>query len=82
MTHLIRATKHATIPAPGDEMLITDIDLAILEQPRNRFDEYEHQRREEYDWVNDAAFAQGRSAVLGSFLARPTIYQTEWFSQK
>ena len=81
-TRLILATKHTTSPEPGDETLITDIDLAILGQPPNRFDEYEHQIREEYDWVDHAAFAHGRSAVLASFLARPTIYQTEWFQEK
>ena len=82
VARLILATKHTTSPEPGDETLITDIDLAILGQPPNRFDEYEHQIREKYDWVDNAAFAHGRSAVLGSFLARPTIYQTQWFSQK
>ena len=47
VTRLILATKHTTPPAPGDDTLITDIDLAILGQPPNRFDEYEHQIREE-----------------------------------
>ena len=79
---LILATTHISPPAPGDEALITDIDLAILGQPPAKFDEYERQIREEYAWVDDALFTQGRSTVLASFLVRPAIYQTEWFGNK
>ena len=79
---LILATKHTAPPVGADAGLIVDIDLSILGQAPETFDEYELQIRREYDWVADDAFAAGRSAVLKSFLARPAIYTTGYFHDK
>jgi predicted metal-dependent HD superfamily phosphohydrolase len=79
---LILATKHNAPPADLDSGLIVDVDLSILGQPAPRFDEYEHQIRQEYDWVANDAFAAGRTKVLKSFLERATIYATELFRNK
>ena len=79
---LILATKHAATPVDSDAELIADVDLAILGQPAERFDEYERQIREEYAWVPSEAFAAGRGAVLRGFLSRPSIYATEHFRRK
>jgi predicted metal-dependent HD superfamily phosphohydrolase len=76
-TRLILATKHSALPNTVDEQIIVDIDLSILGQNRTRFDEYERQIRAEYSWVPADAFAQGRSAILSTFLARARIYSTE-----
>ncbi len=81
-TDLILATKHAAAPTALNEQILVDIDLSILGQSRLRFDEYERQIRAEYSWVPAEAFAKGRSAILSSFLARPTIYSTEFFHSK
>lgn len=79
---LILATKHAQPPANPDAALLVDVDLSILGQPLERFDEYERQIRREYDWVEEQAFGKGRSAILKSFLERPTIFSTERFRSK
>ena len=48
---LIVATRHDALPVTSDSALLVDIDLAILGAPAERFDEYERQVRQEYDWV-------------------------------
>lgn len=82
VANLIIATKHSATPTDSDVQLIVDIDLSILGQPENRFDEYERQIRKEYKLVADDKFAAGRSAILRSFLDRPSIYSTQFFRNK
>ena len=67
VSQLILETKHIKPPHNADGALLVDIDLAILGQSRERFEEYERQIRQEYDWVEAKAFAEGRSAILKSF---------------
>lgn len=79
---LIMATKHSTMPTDLDAQLLVDIDLSILGQPEGGFDAYERQVRKEYEWVTEDAFAAGRSAILQSFLGRPSIYAMQFFRDK
>ncbi len=79
---LILATKHAKTADESDAALLVDVDLSILGQSTERFDEYERQIRSEYDWVPNDAFVAGRSSILKSFLERPSIYTTEFFREK
>jgi predicted metal-dependent HD superfamily phosphohydrolase len=79
---LIMATKHDSEPTTNDARLLTDIDLAILGQSRERYTDFERQIRSEYSWVSDRDFAAGRSAILKSFLSRPTVYSSPEFIQK
>jgi predicted metal-dependent HD superfamily phosphohydrolase len=79
---LILATKKHDASLARDAAVLVDVDLSILGRTPHRFDEYEHQIRQEYDWVPADAFAAGRSAVLETFLARPAIYHTELFRAK
>lgn len=76
---LVMATRHAAPADTPDAMLLVDIDLSILGAPAARFGEYEAQIRDEYGWVDDAAFRRRRCEVLTAFLARPTIYATARF---
>lgn len=76
---LIMVTEHAAVPASADERLLTDIDLGILAAPRERFDEYERQIREEYRHVPKWLFRRKRQAILKSFLDRPRIFSTAHF---
>jgi predicted metal-dependent HD superfamily phosphohydrolase len=62
--------------------LLLDVDLSILGQPPERFDEYEQQIREEYAWVEPSVFAAKRAKILGQFLARDRIYRTDYFFQR
>ncbi|MHB1163345.1 MAG: HD domain-containing protein [Minisyncoccota bacterium] len=80
--NLITATKHTAAPTDTDVQLLVDIDLSILGQSKNKFDEYERQIRKEYEWVPKDVFVAGRSAILKSFINRPTIYSTQFFRHK
>jgi predicted metal-dependent HD superfamily phosphohydrolase len=73
---LITATRHAALPAGGDEQLLVDIDLAILGAGADRFAEYERQIRAEYAFVPEPTFAARRRAILAAFLDRERIYST------
>ena len=76
---LILATDHRSPPQGRDAEIIVDIDLAILGAESGRFDEYERQIREEYDWVAEDVFRRERGRILTGFLARPRIFRTDHF---
>lgn len=79
---LIMATCHTAQPAPGDARLVVDIDLAILGAAPARFAQYQWQVRQEYGWVPEAQYRQGRRAVLQGFAQRAAIYGTPWFQAR
>jgi predicted metal-dependent HD superfamily phosphohydrolase len=79
---LILATRHAVRPEERDARLLVDADLAILAAARPRFEEYERQVRQEYDWVPEPAFRAGRARILQGFVDRPSIYSTPWFAER
>lgn len=71
---MVLATRHSVAPATADELLLVDIDLAILGAAPARFAEYEAQIRIEYAHVPPALFNEKRGAILAGFLARPVLY--------
>lgn len=79
---LILVTKTHLPGDDADAQLLVDIDLSILGQSRDRFARYENAIRQEYGWVPDAAFCEGRAAVLGKFLAPEWIYSTAPFRDR
>jgi predicted metal-dependent HD superfamily phosphohydrolase len=78
---LVLVTKQHIANTP-DEALLSDIDLSVLGQNRERFGEYERQIRREYNWVPETVFAEKRAEILKRFLERPRIYSTEHFSTR
>jgi predicted metal-dependent HD superfamily phosphohydrolase len=58
---LVLATKHHAVPEEEDAKLLVDVDLSILGAAEPRFAEYEKQVRQEYGWVAEDAFRQGRA---------------------
>ena len=72
----ILATRHAAAPQGQDQMLMIDIDLAILGAPRARFEEYEAQVAAEYAWVPSFLYRRKRREILASLLARVPLYGT------
>jgi predicted metal-dependent HD superfamily phosphohydrolase len=80
--YLILATKHDVPPPSAEAALMVDIDLAILGQPVSTFDLYEAQIRQEYAWVPEPAFREGRAAILEGFLQRDSIYRTDHFCNR
>lgn len=82
VSDLILATKHSSEPVELDARLLVDIDLAILGQSPEHFDEYERQIRCEYEWVSEEVFNAKRAEILQAFLNRPAIYSTSFFQHK
>jgi predicted metal-dependent HD superfamily phosphohydrolase len=76
---LILATKHTAVPTEPDAQLLVDIDLSILGREPDVFEQYDGQIRREYAWVEEPTYRAARARVLGQFLVRPRIYQTESF---
>ncbi len=79
---LILVTDHRSPPRGRDAEIMVDIDLAILGAEPRRFDEYERQIREEYDWVAENVFRRERGKILTGFLARPRIFWTDHFCER
>jgi predicted metal-dependent HD superfamily phosphohydrolase len=79
---LILATKVHDASLHPDAPLIVDVDLSILGQTDERFQEYEAQIRREYDWVLETIFAAKRAEILERFLERDRIYTTDEFFVK
>lgn len=76
---LILATRHDAVPQEPDEKLLVDVDLSILGETPERFDEYERQIREEYSWVPSIVFRSKRRKILRGLLARASIFNTRRF---
>ena len=85
---MIEATATHQLPDLGssgtnrDAALFLDMDLSILGAPPSAFDAYEQAVRREYQWVDDATWRSGRTAVLKGFLARPHIFHTPEFRKR
>ncbi len=58
------------------------IDLAILGQPEERFDQYERDIRSEYSFVPENQFRSVRAGILQGFLDRPSIYNLKHFQDR
>ncbi|OAH15788.1 HD domain-containing protein [Streptomyces jeddahensis] len=67
-------------PASGDANgeVLCDADLAILASPPETYAAYTAAVREEYGFVPDDAFREGRAAVLRQLLALPALFRTPY----
>ncbi|MFE0046220.1 HD domain-containing protein [Streptomyces albireticuli] len=65
-------------PAPGDRdgEVLCDADLAVLAGSPQEYAAYAAAVREEYGFVPDAAFREGRAAVLRQLLGLPALFRT------
>lgn len=54
--------------------ILVSIDLAILGAPEDAYDAYAKAVREEYGFVPEAQWREGRARVLQRFLAGPVIF--------
>jgi predicted metal-dependent HD superfamily phosphohydrolase len=79
---LILVSTHTGPADDPDAALFADIDLSILGRPSAVFAEYERGVRREYSWVPGFVFRTKRSAILKSFLDRPSVYATSHFRRK
>ena len=79
---LILCTEHKMPATVHSKQNLQDIDLSILGRDPGVFGKYEQQIREEYSWVDDAAFAKGRDEFLAKFERQHTIFLTDSFIKR
>ena len=79
VNRLIMSTLHTATPTGNDQRLIVDIDLTILGSTTERYDQFEHSIRKEYQLIPSAIYAQKRKAILEGFLTRERIYSHQYF---
>ncbi|MFJ7156159.1 hypothetical protein ACIQUQ_14585 [Streptomyces sp. NPDC101118] len=67
-------------PAPGDRdgEVLCDADLAVLAGAPEEYAAYAAAVRDEYGFVPDEAFREGRAAVLRQLLALPRLFRTPY----
>ncbi|MBL1081866.1 hypothetical protein JK359_07700 [Streptomyces actinomycinicus] len=67
-------------PADDDRngRVLCDADLAVLAAPPSAYAAYTAEVREEYHFVPNEAFRQGRSAILRQLLGLPRLFRTPW----
>ncbi len=80
--NLILATKHHQPSDSINQMIVIDVDLAILGKPPLEYDIYEKAIRKEYSHISDSDFQKGRIDILQSFLEKPSIYSLDFFKNK
>ncbi|MFJ4006523.1 hypothetical protein ACIPWL_24155 [Streptomyces sp. NPDC090023] len=70
-------------PAEGDRngQVLCDADLAILASAPSAYAAYTAEIREEYHFVPNDAFREGRSAVLRQLLDLPALFHTPYGSE-
>ena len=75
---LICATQLAAlVPHDANFHVLLDADLAILAADREQYDQYAAAIRQEYAFVPDDAYRDGRCQILQSFLDRDRIFLTQ-----
>lgn len=79
---MVMATAHLGANLEGDAALTVDIDLSILGQPAEVYDEFERNVRKEYWWVPKRRFSAARVRVLRSFLDRSAIFHWPLFRER
>ncbi|HLO86991.1 MAG TPA: hypothetical protein VK203_18580 [Nostocaceae cyanobacterium] len=75
VTHLILQTKHHKADNSDGQVLL-DADLGILAASPEEYRKYSQAIRQEYAWVSEEKYIQGRKKVLERFLQRVPIYHT------
>ena len=76
---IILSTQHKKTPEHQDAQLMCDIDLSILGRDSTTYDRYANKIREEYAWVSEEDYRNGRRKVLQHFLNRAQLYSLPSF---
>ncbi|MEV1079439.1 hypothetical protein AB0I98_14465 [Streptomyces sp. NPDC050211] len=77
VARLVRLTvTHAPAGDDRDGQVLCDADLAILASPPSAYAAYTAAVREEYHFVPNEAFREGRSAILRQLLDLPRLFHT------
>jgi len=79
VARLVRLTvTHDPADDDRDGQVLCDADLAILAAPPSAYAAYTAAVREEYHFVPNEAFREGRSAVLRHLLDLPRLFRTPY----
>ncbi|MET7483469.1 hypothetical protein [Streptomyces sp. NPDC005538] len=79
VARLVRLTvTHAPADDDRDGQVLCDADLAILAAPPSAYAAYTAAVREEYAFVPNEAFREGRSAILRQLLDLPRLFTTPY----
>ncbi|MGX1222682.1 HD domain-containing protein [Streptomyces ambofaciens] len=77
VARLVRLTvTHAPADDDRDGQVLCDADLAVLASPPSAYAAYTAAVREEYHFVPNAAFREGRAAILRQLLDLPSLFHT------
>ncbi|MEU6801896.1 HD domain-containing protein [Streptomyces neyagawaensis] len=77
VARLVRLTvTHDPADDDANGQVLCDADLAILASPPDAYAAYAAAVREEYGFVPDDAFREGRAAVLHHLLTLPRLFRT------
>lgn len=78
ITRLVRLTASHVLTDPHDQAgaIVLDADLAVLGQPRGRYDVYVRDVRLEYEQVPEPDFRRGRVQVLDHLLGLTPLFAT------
>ncbi|GAB4541897.1 MAG: hypothetical protein Tsb0014_34120 [Pleurocapsa sp.] len=79
---ILSTKKHEPLLDNIDNLIFLDADLSILGASPEKYLQYAKAIRQEYHWLSDRDYQQGRTKVLKNFLARDKIYYTDYFYQK
>jgi predicted metal-dependent HD superfamily phosphohydrolase len=82
VARLVLLTRHDKPASDPAGQLLCDVDLSILGAAPHEFDAYDRAIQEEYVWVPEQAYRAARREVLGAFLQRPSLYQTDYFRRR
>ncbi|MFF5498304.1 hypothetical protein [Streptomyces aquilus] len=79
VARLVRLTvTHDPADDDRDGQVLCDADLAILAAPPSAYAAYTAAVREEYHFVPNEAFREGRSAILRQLLELPRLFRTPY----
>ena len=70
---LIRKTKTHDAGGDTDAQVLLDADLAILGASESEYQAYTAKIRQEYAWVPEADYRNGRRQILEKFVATPVV---------
>ncbi|MDJ0534939.1 MAG: hypothetical protein QNJ70_21075 [Xenococcaceae cyanobacterium MO_207.B15] len=79
---ILSTQKHEPLTDNIDNLIFLDTDLSILGTSLDKYFKYVQAIRQEYIWLSDGDYQQGRKQVLTNFLARERIYYTDYFYQQ
>ena len=79
---ILSTQKHEPLTDNIDNLIFLDADLSILGASSDKYLKYAQAIRQEYSWLSNGDYQQGRKQILANFLARERIYYTDYFYQQ